>query len=133
MLQQRCERPWFDAKVFGINAPKSFKYIFFPTARSRQQQACYYYVPQKFKPFALFAQNLFELIFPSIARGFLFRFLLSNHDLKKFVAYACKKSLSVCTNQIKKMNVEMTLTKWMQDVFLLYKNAKSCSTRFNNY
>jgi len=30
MLQQRCERPWFDAKAFGINAPKSIKGIFFP-------------------------------------------------------------------------------------------------------
>jgi hypothetical protein len=37
----------------------------------------------KFKPFALSAQNLFELILLSITQGFLFRFLLPNHDLVK--------------------------------------------------
>jgi len=34
------------AKVFGINAPKSFKFIFFPYALSRQQKACDYCVLQ---------------------------------------------------------------------------------------
>jgi len=50
MLQQRCERPWFDAKEFGINAPKSIKDIFFPIAQVRQQKACYYCVPQNSSP-----------------------------------------------------------------------------------
>jgi len=46
MLQQRCERSWINAKAFGINAPKSIKHIFFPTAQAQQQKACYYCVPQ---------------------------------------------------------------------------------------
>jgi hypothetical protein len=50
MLQQRCDRSWFDAKAFGINAPKSIKDIFFPIAQARQQKAWYYCVPQNTSP-----------------------------------------------------------------------------------
>jgi hypothetical protein len=75
MLQQICERPWLIAKAFGINAPKSIKGIFFPTAPPRQQKACLI-TSRKSQALCLSPQNLFELIFLPIAQGHLFRFLL---------------------------------------------------------